>query len=350
MKKHPKSLEIPQPVVDEMERLVTVSPLLSPTLGWPKVKGLEVIQTRIQVGVRAKGDFREPLLDAGTSPETLAESSRVMAAIQSKVLGLLGGALKSCGWKLRFADRSGSHHHCALWRRNGLEIATVGYVGRARLLGTWIGGEDGRAQDGCYSAELGLSLVGGKGSDPALREAAAALGRRLTPPRLTAGRRGPTRPEDILRFACTAVEVADEILGDMPEIHVHRSTPLDKLPAQHQRLLEQAMGKVRVVDSPPKAELRKSGILTPGLGGIRYRENNSWCSVSDLRQPGSIRLMGFEQGMVKWTETFGPGETVPAPVLKRLLAGHRPINLAPTSEQRGLILSIRHRAVQPKLT
>lgn len=347
MKKLTKSPALPQPIVDEMERLVAISPLLSPTLGWPKFKGLLTVQTQIDMSFPTKVDERLNVLPSGdpwggpeTDPELRPEINRAQSGILAETEKFQAATLKSLGWKLSHASRGHAHHHAALWTKKGKQVAILSYLPKPLPTMVWTSSKASpRVFKGiCYRADVIFSLAAAKGSADALREVCLALGKRL---RIT---RSKSQSAKAIKAAIFApIETVAGISSGLPEIHFCRPGAKRELPAQHQKLLEKVIGQVKVVDfTHGNSQAGKTGILTLEDGLADFTADLRRPTLPALTMGGSIRLVAYTKyGEVAWTETFGHDETVPAATVKRLLTTSPTWNSTARPEKHAIYRSLQ---------
>lgn len=348
MKKPSQSHRAPRAVIDEMERLAEISPLLSPTIGWPMFKRGETVQTRVSFKFATKVDERvdapsEPWGGPESDPELRPEIQRAMKGILSESDKFLSEALEPEGWKLERAEQGHVHHHAALWTRNGKQVGIGSYLTRPLPSVIWTPGKDfpRSLQAVCYASEVTLGLAALEGAEKALQELSLALGKRLRRPPMK------SRPAAAIRERVLAPEeVAWEMPDGLPTIHVYREAD-GGLPAQHEKLLDSLIGLVRVIEHPPIEPSRpRTGILSLGLMMPETGRTMGHCDQCARPQPGSIRLvsgaLGAQEGMA-WSEVVGRDDTATESSVSLLLASSRSWNMCGKAERHAIFLSLQAR-------
>ena len=345
MKKPTQPHHVPQAILDEMERLTEISPLLSPSIGWPRFKGGDWVETRISFKFATEVDERldtpsEPWGGPETDPELRDEINRAMRGILGEMEKLQVEALKAAGWELTHLERGHVHHHAALWTKDGKQVGIMGYLPRRVPSVIWTPDETAPRglRAACYAAEVVVALVGAEGTETALREVCLALGKRLRRPRMTARTAAAIRQRVL-----APEEVAWDMPDGLPVVHVYLDAK-GELPAQHVRFLESVIGQVRVVEhNVHDPERPLTGILSLGQGMPNMSGAVSRWLVDNPPEPGSLRLESGDLttwACMEWTETVGPGETVAESTVAILLACSQAWKMSGAPERHAIFLSL----------
>lgn len=325
----------------EMQRLAKVSPLLSPTVGWPKLKGLQTVVTKLSVSHVCKTAIALPEHSTRwcleDNPQLREEVNQAMRGILSNVVELTTAALKSTGWKLEVIDQRNSHHVAMLWTRKREQLALMGYIRKAAPTVSWVNttGKRFKMSDfkgaNAYNGDVMLAIATPKGGDKSLSEIGAALDKQI-------GLRLMKRQKGLVH------EELSRHLG-MPQIHICKMGEKNVMAPQHVKLVESLRGKVCFVgfekqrggDIPkmPSQILKATPSFTRG-------GTEAWIEMSGKLQAGQIRLVAVDdQNRMKWCETFGPEETVSEATIKRLLASSHYDNSTGLMEQEAVYNSIK---------
>jgi len=307
---------------EEMQRLDKLSPLLSPTVGWPKLKGLQNVFTRLRVSHVCKTAIALPEYTTRwcleDNPHLREEAKKAVSGILGSVVDLATAALKSTGWKLKIIDQKNSHHVAMLWTRKGQQVALLGYIPNAAPTVSWVNtAEKGFKRSdfkgpNAHNGGVMLAMATPKGGDNSLRDVCAALDKQLVA-------RVMNRKKGLI------LEDESRYYG-MPQVHICRMGENNSIAMspQHVKLVESLRGKVCFVGFRhqyrgyiPKMPSR----ILCALGGFNPGAAEAWIEMSGKLQAGQIRLVAVDdQNRMKWCETFGPEEKVPEATIKRLLA------------------------------
>lgn len=317
---------IPAAISAEMQRLAKIHPLLSPTLGWPKVKGVQFVQSSLNLPFITKVNvdvvYANPVWGYSQDAELRKEADRAVRGIVGEIAKFAGRSLKSAGWKLKVAEQRTSRAIATLWTRQGQEVAILGYMDAKMPLGTW---EDNSPK--AYSGNSHIVIAAAKTSRKGLQEVLSLLDAQM----------GKMRKQ---RSLIVPYELGFNSY-DLPQLHFSRYSREEKLPSQYAQLVKALRGKVCFVEfrnEHPHLPEAQAHILNsePNTGWL---SKEAWTSACQLA-PGQVRLVAMRYGSVKWSETFGRDEKVPAAVLKRLITESKPENFAPSLEQQALYLGV----------
>jgi hypothetical protein len=327
---------------EEMQRLAKISPLLSPTVGWPKLKGLLSIETKIdlryltKVNPKLEGVELWALEDSSALRE---EANRGMRMLLGTLVKMATDALKPAGWKLKAIDQQNSHHVAMLWTRKGRDISILSYIQDAAPYVIWCV-RDGKHKVikfntiNAYGSEASLVISTSKGVDDSLSEICAVLDKQMHARNIkTHLSNGPRESVRISDFAIGLSQVHVNIERDHTIVHPHH------------KLMESLRGKVNFVGfnySFGGITPRLPTAILQAMAPSQPITPEAWKSLCKLR-PGHIRLVALdEQYRMKWCETFGPDETVPKSTVKRLLEASKPwTHVIPNIEKHSVYQSIK---------
>ena len=333
---------------DEMQRLAKISPLLSPTVGWPKLKGLLSIETKIDLTYLTKVN---PKLEAvelwalEESSELREEANRGMRMLLGTLVKMTTAALKPAGWKLKAIDQQNSHHIAMLWTRKGRDVSILSYIEDSAPNVIWCvtNGKNKVIKPNAYGIEASLVIATAKGGDDSLREICAILDRHMHARNIKTHL--SNGPRERVRGPLERVRVSDfNFAIGLSQVHV--STPRDHTIVQpHHKLIESLRGKVNFVGFSYSfggvTPLLPTSILQT-MAPSQPISPEAWKGLCQL-PPGHIRLVALDdQYRMKWCETFGPDETVPKSTVKRLLDASKPwTHVIPYIEERSVYQSIK---------
>lgn len=343
-----KTPTTPTAVTAEMRRLAKIHPLLSPTSGWSKLKGLHSIGTLLQLSLTtpvhpALDSTRvNPLWARDLSPAVRKEAESAFRGLLTTVTKLASAALKPAGWKLKTMDHQNSHALAMVWTRKGREVALLCYAEQSLPGISWRNTGLKRnwspTVPNNYWSDVQLFIATPKRSPEVMGEVCAALSRVVSMRREMANFEIPR-------------EFGQAALHGMPQVHICKSAQGDGLAPQHRKLVESLRGKVCFVGFSRELQLGGGATSTPANVIIANPHphsksaadaQQSWTAMSAALPAGSIRLVAVDdQGRMKWCETFGSHETVPQATVKRLLASSHYTSNAPWIEQEAIYRSVR---------
>lgn len=329
---------IPAAISAEMQRLAKIHPLLSPTLGWPKVKGVKSVEAKLNLTNLAKVDAGmmnlHPVWGLAENAEMRQEANQAFRGLLETVHQLATGALKPAGWKLETVGRHDSHHLAMLWTRKNREVAILAYLRESAPNPTWFNTSMSRTPRmrgfNAYSTDARLVIATSKGDTESLRDVCAALDAHM-------------RTQRRKQWHGAPFEFFSHHHG-MSQVHICKMGKDDVLPPQHRKLVESLRGQVCFVGF--KKRLGEGAVDTPAqildaMPGFTLGGEQAWSDMSSILSAGHVRLVAVnDQGRMKWCETFGPDETVPRATIKRLLSDSRSHTWAPQIEQRAIYKSL----------
>lgn len=345
-----KTPTIPVAVTAEMRRLAEIHPLLSPTAGWPKLKGPHSIQTLLHLNLTTPVhpalniERVNPLWSLDANPSARKALDQAFRGLLSTVTKLATTALKPHGWKLKIADHQNSHALGMVWTRKGREVALLCYTESNRPGIGWRNTSLKRnwspTEPNSYWTDVRLYIATPKRTPELLGEVCSTLSRAIS-------MRSETANLEIPR------EHGEAILHGMPQVHICKSAMGDGLAPQHRKLIESLRGKVCFVGFNRDLQLGRGATSMPANVIIAdphasphskssVDAQQSWTAMSAWLPAGSIRLVAVDdQGRMKWCETFGSDETVPQATVKRLLASSHYVSGAPWAEQEAIYRSTK---------
>ena len=324
---------------DEMQRLAKISPLLSPTVGWPKLKGLLSIETKIDVSCPTKVNPNLEAIELWALVEGSAlheEAKRGMHMLLGTLVKMITSALKPAGWKLKYIDQQNSHHLAMLWTRKGRDISILSYMQNSAPHLRWrntTGKRPKVIKPNAYGNDASLVIATAKGGDDTLREICAILDNHMHAKNKCYLLHSPSECVRNTNFA-----------RGLSQVHIYTDSD-PSIVHPHHKLIESLRGKVNFVGfgnwEGGEIPQLPTAILT-AMAPSRPSTPDMWKNMCKL-QPRQIRLVALDdQGRVKWCETFGPDETVPKSTIKRLLDASKPwTHVIPDIEKRSVYQSIK---------